>query len=482
MSEARTLRVVAPAGSGKTQTIVERIARRIANGVAPARILLLTFDDSAARTLRGRLIDAMGAGRSPRVATLNAFGYSLLRSWAPSDYLPIATREVQEERLHGAIEALGMKSETHRRSLPAGVEERTYIELFSLFKNSLFDPRSIPEQALADFILASRLADPLVPVSAGRHRAVCAVQALMWLFAAHERAMRESGWMDFDDQKLGAWRTLRANRPLRHRVQHRFTEVVVDEFQDINRLDFELIRIIAHRACLLMAGDDDQAIYGFRGCTADYVLDPERHLGRNVASYELRTNYRNAPNLMQRAERLIRYNRRRIPKRPLAMRRDQATIVVCPCESPEAEAAAAAVAIESRLAEMPAVRPRDIAVLYRVHAQSTHVASALTAGGIPHCTQERARAGERGRVRRPPEDVVHLLTYFKAKGLQWNTVLLIGCNAGVVPHPGAPVEDERRLFYVAMTRAIACLTVSYVAAAGASDTARSPFLAEAGLV
>ncbi|MBA3583594.1 MAG: ATP-dependent helicase [Gemmatimonadetes bacterium] len=484
-STARTLRVVASAGSGKTQTIVERIAHQIRGGLDPCRLLVLTFDAGAARSLRERLAARVGGAGGPPVATLNAFAYRLLRRWVPREHRPIAPRQVRENLLQGVIEALGRKSALHRSALVAG--ERSYEGLFSLFKNALFDPRAPTEPTLAGFILESSHAAPFLPMTRDRALLERSVQALIWLFTAHEHAMGQNGWMDFDDQKLRAWVALRGNGGLRQRVERRYSEVIVDEFQDINRLDFELIRIIARRSRLLLAGDDDQAIYGFRGCTPDFILDPQGHLKRAVASYELQTNYRNAPNLMRQAERLISHNRRRIPKHPVPHRRDKATITVHEAASPEAEAGMVVADIERQLGENPALRPRDVAVLYRMHVQSLPLRAALCAAAIPYTVQDRGDfpgdetagdLGDEGGLR----NGVELLTCFKAKGLQWDTVFLIGCNAGLIPHPRAPVEEERRLFYVAMTRAIAHLRISYIAPFDTGEGAPSPFLAEAGLV
>ncbi|HUP01304.1 MAG TPA: ATP-dependent helicase [Gemmatimonadota bacterium] len=494
-SSARTLRVVAAAGSGKTETIVERIARRISLGLDPGRLLVLTFDTSAARSLRERLAARLGARRElPPVATLNAFGYRLLREHVPAEYRLVAPAAEREALLQEVIEGLGKKSAAHRTALASGTAERSAGDIFGLLKNALFDPRAFdppPASApreLTRFMLESPSAASFLPASSDRRLLARAIEAHLWLFTAHERAMRRRGWMDFDDQKLRAWAALRKSAALRGRVQRRYREVIVDEFQDINRLDFELVRIIAQRSTLIMAGDDDQAIYGFRGCTTDYILDPGSHLGRSVVSCELRTNYRNAPNLLRCAERLIGHNRRRIHKRPTPFRRDLAVIHVHVVATQEAQAVEVASAIQSRVAAGEAGYG-DVAVLYRTHSQNRSVRSALARAGIPHrvvepeagWTQDERDRGGGLRNAAGGGTGVELLTYFKAKGLQWDTVCLIDCNAGIVPHTRSPTEDERRLFYVAMTRAYRQLWIWYRTAPG-QGASPSPFLIEAKLL
>ena len=501
----RTLRIVAAAGSGKTETIVERIARRISRGLDPGRALVLTFDTSAARSLRERLAARLreGGGRLPRVATLNAYGLRLLRQHVPEECRRLASGTEREALLEDVVDALGRKSASHRNALARGTAGRPPGELVSLLKNALFDPRTLDPgdtrtaadpilapRALSLFLLRSPPAAPFLPATRDRRLLARSIQAHLWVFAAYERTMRRRGWMDFDDQKLRAWAALVGSVGLRRRVQERYREIVVDEFQDINRLDFELVRILSARATLILAGDDDQAIYGFRGCTPDYILDPAAHLGRRVVSCELRTNYRNAPNLLERAERLIAHNRRRIPKRPAPFRRDAADIRVRAFPTAESQAAGVVAEIVGRGTTGDRPGSGGAAVLYRTHAQSLPVRRALVAAAIPHVVHEPESDTAGGSASaldaRPPRSGggpagVELLTYFKAKGLQWDSVFLIDCNAGTVPHPGSPVEDERRLFYVALTRAHRRLWIGY-RSVSRGGPAPSPFLYEAGLV
>ena len=89
--------------------------------------------------------------------------------------------------------------------------------------------------------------------------------------------------LGFDDQKLRAYVSIDSQPVLLRAIQSRFSEIVVDEFQDINKLDFVFVKALAEQAVLLVTGDDDQAIYGFRGCTAEYIINLGQHLGRSVA-------------------------------------------------------------------------------------------------------------------------------------------------------------------------------------------------------
>lgn len=487
-SPGRTIRVVAPAGSGKTRTIVARVRARVERGVPAERILLLTFDRAAAASLRRTL----GPGPDgPLVSTLNAYGNALLRERVPEEHAAILSREDRGRILAGLLEGTA--------GIPAAVEARpaAWLALFSRLKNDLFVPWGRPGPALASFLAGDSLGASILPREPAARR-IEAVVAVGRLYGAYDRALRDAGGMDFDDQKLRAWAALDRDRDLRREVRGLWTEVVVDEFQDVNRLDFELVRTLAARATLVVAGDDDQAIYAFRGCSHEFLVELGSRLGRAVDSHPLRTNYRSPPNLLAAADRLIRKNRARIPKRPIAHRRDRAVMTVSAREDPvrEAEAVGEAIARSGRPFS-------DFAVLYRVHVQSLPLQLALIGLGVPFTVRrEDDLTGEEGferlralgadaavlarltpvrEVRRdaPADAGVSLRTIFRAKGLQWPVVHVVGCNEDLMPHRRSGVEEERRLFYVAMTRASEELHLSWIDSRRASRPSR--FLRECGL-
>jgi superfamily I DNA/RNA helicase len=126
------------------------------------------------------------------------------------------------------------------------------------------------------------------------------------------------------------------------------------------------------------------------------------------------------------------------------------------------------------------LRFRDVAILYRVNAQSQSLRAALRSTGIPCVVREEDDGSESPHT--AAADAVSLLTYFRAKGLQWPIVFLSSCNEGLTPHHRSPVEDERRLFYVAMTRASAALHVSFLDPTDGAHPPASRFLRESGIL
>jgi DNA helicase-2/ATP-dependent DNA helicase PcrA len=633
-----TMRMLAPAGSGKTQTLINRVLERVKEGMRPSRLLVLTFDNAAATALRvkleaqlAQLGDTSSSLRDLTISTLNAFGYRLLRDYFPEERRQIIPEGRRHRFARDALDSLKEKSPQRHASLAPNLRTGVYLDFFGILKNELFDPRRFDAQTIADFILGARQSEPFFADSSedGSRRVV---QSLVWLYQAYEQRLIDQKLMDFDDQKLRAFVELRENVDVLSTIQSSRDEVIVDEFQDINRLDFELIRLIAEKASLVVTGDDDQAIYGFRGCSPEYIVNLEKHLGRLVASYELSINYRCPPNIVTHADRLIRHNTRRVPKEPIPARTDNALIKVAALQTAGVEAQVTVALINKVIKGQPGLGFDDFAVLYRTNAQSLPLQVEFVLHDVPYFVRSEDNilenealgrllallrlkltldgAGDRasiddqvmalgsyfrfwnpqqqaaaravlsarsdfiGAIRSPElnaaipktrgsvadafeklraarslqqtleviakdfhgvrgmvgsledamteqvplgevfelanhfggsledfvemmekalararranagkaEDGVQLLTYFKSKGRQWHTVILTTCNEGLIPHSRAPIEDERRLFYVAMTRASANLMISYLGSAIGKRVAPSRFLTEAGLL
>jgi DNA helicase II / ATP-dependent DNA helicase PcrA len=635
-SQEETIRVVAPAGSGKTQTILNRVLQRVREGLNPERILIVTFDNAAASSLltklRAQLEELNLTLNTLRIRTLNAYGYELLRQYFSDEYKPVIPDYRPRKLVQEIKGALKTKSPERHQLLPKGIKDRFYTEFFSLLKNELFDPRRLDPQQLADFIMKSPQAKPFFDSGTGKSVVKQVIEAVIWLFMAYERTLQRENYLDFDDQKLRPYICLKNSTEICEALQGKFSEIIVDEFQDINRLDFALVKLLAERCTLVVTGDDDQAIYGFRNCSPDYIIDLDKYLNRKIASFELKVNYRNPANLVEHSARLIRHNTRRIPKDPIPNVNQRAEIKVVSSLSAGLEAKLIVSFIQKVRRSHGHLNFRDFAVLYRTNAQSlplqvefilseipyyvrqqdnilenevldrllgflklklriqeglqpsahdavltlqayfkfllpvtsnrlhqyferaTDFFEALTTdeilniapfigqsnllpaireavsaaslmdtlnvvakhfkgvrgmiGSLDEAMEERMPLGEifelaanfkgntwqfvktiegalesarRTRAGNDQEQGVALLTYFKSKGLQWHSVILTSCNEGIIPHSRAPIEDERRLFYVAMTRASSNLLVSYVKRACNNAVIPSRFIREAGL-
>jgi DNA helicase-2/ATP-dependent DNA helicase PcrA len=628
------LRVLAPAGAGKTQTQVNRVLSQIRDGQRPDRLLMVTFDRSGSNAIIAKLQEALttSTNRLPLVFTLNAFGQRLLRDYFPGELSPLTDIRKSRSALRNLQTALARDRPDAAQLLPKRIRDRYYLDLFSYLKNELVDPRTCEAKDVIQTLVRIRPAEIFFEAGQAVAEQKLILGALSWLYLAMEKIYRRLELMDFDDQKLRALRCLRLDAQLAGRIQSQFDEIIVDEFQDINRLDFELIKTVAAKARLIVTGDDDQAIYGFRGCTPSYIIDLGKHLGREPKTIELRRNYRCPKNIVHHATRLIRNNTWRIEKSPIAARSQDAAIKVVSALGARIECTLAVSFIERVRKQNPDLSYKDFAVLYRTNAQSLpiqiefvlrnipffvrkednilendvldnllgvlrvrqafhdkieptkddakrcfrafyafasfaqieqferalersssisqllegHVAypgsnTGLTkfheaikslrtrqnlldavvaigkafpglkgvVGSIEDLAQGDVPLGEivelasayRGKPREfidkidgalsraremgsgmDQEHGVSLATYFRSKGLQWHTVLLTGCNQKIIPMVNAPLEEERRLFYVAMTRASSNLYVSYTKRSCGHAVEPSQFLKEAGFL
>lgn len=383
-----TVRLVAPAGSGKTQTVVHRVLSRVRAGIKPSRIVVLTFDNAAAGSLRTKLgeeLTRLSADvRGLTISTLNAYGYGLLREYFAAEYQPIAPEWRPRRLIRECRTKLKEVSPERAALLPGNLEDRFYLAVFSVFKNQIFDPRAAHAQVIADFMLARPTEMPFFEPGVAAEDIKKVIQAVIWLYQRYDQRLTAEKIIDFDDQKLRAYRCLVAEPGVLAALQSRYSEVIVDEFQDINRLDFEFIKAVAAKATLVVTGDDDQAIYGFRGCTPDYIIDLEKHLGRAVTGYELRINYRCPPNIVEHADKLIRHNTRRIAKHPVAHQTTPSQIKVVSSLGAAAESNWIVDMIRRLRQQNGTLEWSDFAVLYRTNAQSLAPQIDFVLGDIPY--------------------------------------------------------------------------------------------------
>jgi DNA helicase-2/ATP-dependent DNA helicase PcrA len=359
---------------------------------------VLTFDNASKSELQSRLQALVGVEVAPR--TLNSFGFDLLKRaiWAKGDARNPADKRQQRDLCSKALRSLRKQSDELIGLLPEKLTAQAYLELFSFLKNRIY---SVREPWHGDDASLGRLIDVLNPIlpwlrapvfgrvdgdAIGEQQLLIALRVLYEDYCA---LLDQSGYIDFDDQKLMAYEHLRDNKALRDRVQSEYREVIVDEFQDLNLLDFELIRLVAEKASLVVVGDDDQAIYEFRGASPEFILDFEGKTGRPTETHVLRTNYRSPGNLVWHASKLIAHNSRRVEKHPTAARAgDKCDIRVHVAPDVAAEAFYLAKWIR-RTHEAGSHRWSEFAILYRMNRQSLILQVALTQQGVPYfCVRE----------------------------------------------------------------------------------------------
>ncbi len=386
------LLVLAGAGSGKTRVITVRIAHLLEKGVRPEQVLAMTFTNKAAAEMRERVAELVGAERAERltVGTFHAFCLRILRENAEHLGFPggisIADAADQLAACKSVLREL--------RIAEASIQPAVLQSRISLLKNRLMDAETFGKQPGDD-------QDDLVARG----------------YARYEEFLRRSRKMDFDDLLLYTLRLLRENEYVREGLQDNFRYVLVDEYQDTNRPQFEIVRsLTAEHRNLCVVGDDDQSIYSWRGADVSKILEFEQHYPEATV-VRLETNYRSTQEILDAANRVIENNPTRHPKelRAHAGRGELVQLVVHENDAREAEYVVRE--IRTRV-DGGRNRYSDFAILFRTATQPRVFEAELRARGIPYVLVGGMSYFDRKEVRdvlaylkviQNPEDEVSLL-------------------------------------------------------------------------
>ena len=496
---------IAPAGSGKTTTLVARAAWLIDTGTPPEAIRAITFNKRAALEMAERLDAAVApldvAPGTVRVRTFHALGREILRD-AGVPVEPLADRPAV------------------LRTVAPWADESTLLRL-----DTLISRLKVELEVPAAAVEADPEAGPIART-----------------YVAYEAAVAATGGLDFDDLILRAIERLENDAALLARWRARCRELLVDEVQDVDRAQLRLALLLAAPANrIFLVGDDDQSIYGWRLADVRRILGLTEHLP-GLRRVDLEVNYRCPRRVVERAVRLVEHNGERFAKRIRAGPRASGTLVLASDASDEtvrlrravetwpADGSTRAVLARTNRELLPAVvvalelglpfrAPRldlllDSPILDELldRARTAEVAGdhplitlgrvrATTAKGSPDGELATALLGwaagfetfavfgsavraSRARLAelRRDDAALTLATAHATKGLEFDHVIVLGMEVGRFPSgrtvaeaedPARAYEEERRLAYVAWTRARRTLTLLY------DPAVPSPFLLEA---
>ena len=535
--------VLAGAGTGKTRAITHRIAYATLTGQHdPRRTLAVTFTSRAAGEMRQRLAELGVEGVQAR--TFHSAALRQLRYFWPRviggtvpEILPSKARV-----LGGVLRRAGFSDPSLARDVAAEIEWAKSSQVTA-----------------SDYIRSSAAARREPPGSLTRDN-------VAELYAAYDERKTEEGLIDFEDVLLLTVGMLDTRPDVADEVRATYRYFTVDEYQDVNPLQQRLLELwLGERDDVCVVGDASQTIYTFTGASSDYLVDFRTRFP-HATEVRLVRSYRSTPQIVGLANRVLasatgRESRLRLELR--ATRDDGPEPTVRSFDDEPGEAAATASAIARLIAEgTPA---REIAVLYRINAQSEVFEEALGEAGIPYVLRGESAFFERGEVREavtrlrgaarggtgggdlgddvrsvlssmnwspeppsgtgavrdrwenllrvvtladdlaaanpdatlsdlvadldqraatqsaPTADGVTLATVHAAKGLEWDAVFVVGLVQGTFPiqyaDTPARMEEERRLFYVACTRARRHLALSWARSrTGRGRRERSPFL------
>ncbi len=327
-SDAERIRLLAPAGSGKTLSLLWRCAEiQKASEKKPQRFLVVTFTRSARDELRARIKndpDLQFLGSHLQINTLNALGFRHLRSQQTG--LKLVTRKDAYNLIDTILRPVWSKNTamepllSNRSNLNALKSD--ILDAFDVLKELGF--RHNTKNQRSSFREHTAW---LETVGLGRYFRTAYHEKLQKMklhseeeqyqflafWAAATEHLYQSNLITFTDQKYGAMLRLEGSSVA---ANQRFHHILVDEFQDVDPLDMNLIKVLVsiHKSTLTIVGDDDQAIFEWRGAVPKFILEPESFLGGNFESHVLGNNYRSPENIVRHAQKLIRNNTIRVMK------------------------------------------------------------------------------------------------------------------------------------------------------------------------
>ena len=344
--------VLAGPGSGKTLVITWRVKWLIEQaGVHPSNILVITFTRAAAREMRQRFEKLMGEERIPVMfGTFHSVFFMILRY----AYHYTGANIIREEEQRGYIKEMIAEKELE-------------IEDEAEFLSGILNEISYVKGEMIDLSLY--------------HSSNCADELFRELYEGYEQKLRGRQRLDFDDMLVFCYELFRERKDILAMWRQRFQYILVDEFQDINRVQYEIVKMLAGDAAnLFIVGDDDQSIYRFRGAKPEIMLGFEKDYPQ-ARRMILDINYRCSQEIVDSSRKLICHNRKRFDKKLKAARGSKVPVVFRTFENAGEECADIVKGIQFYIKK--GVAPEEIAVIFRTNTQPRLLAGRLMEYNIP---------------------------------------------------------------------------------------------------
>ena len=436
------LLILAGAGSGKTSVLTKRIQYRILCGVEPEKILALTFTAKAAAEMRER-VQKLFPNAGVRLCTFHSLALYMLKCKVPNG----AGGECP------AYELLGFK----KMPVPTESSEREFTQALSKLKLKV----KVSRENLFSDCYGAAVSAKLQPL---------------------REAVLESGQVVFEDLIYSAIQLLETNEAARDYFRELWKEILVDEYQDINPSQYRLVKgLLGERKQLFVVGDDDQAIYGFRGADIGNI---ERFCEDFKESTQIRLewNYRSVPNVLYLANGIFKNKPIHLRKMLRAgnlngsggnpLYKENRKPEIWESDNPVEEIQKIVLSVKE-LREGYDLAWKNFAILVRYNRQRLYYEQALRDYNIPVAGDVVTGVGEIENGAATPEvtveDGVHVETVHASKGLQYAVVYYAGLCEKLTPGECTgdrkarkrQLDEERRLYYVGVTRAEACLFLLY---------------------
>ena len=349
------LLVLAGAGSGKTKVLTTRIAYLIESGVEPYNILAITFTNKAAKEMKERVFKLVGEVKDIQISTFHSFGlYIIKRHYNLLGYernFTILDGDDSLVLVKNIVKEMGLNTDDYN---PKAIRNK-----ISGAKNELVYPEEYEKYAGTDF-----------------EEIVCKV------YKKYEERLKNNNSVDFDDLLILPIKLFSVYKDILKMYQERFKYILVDEYQDTNRVQYILVNMLAARyKNIFVVGDNDQAIYSWRGSDYRNILNFEKDYP-DLKSVMLEENYRSTGNILKAANEVIKNNKIRKDKNLWTKHEEGSKIRYHRASDEKDEASYVVKEIKNLLYD--GVRREDIAVLYRTNAQSRNIEEAMLRENIPY--------------------------------------------------------------------------------------------------
>ena len=351
--------VLAGPGSGKTRVITYRIANMVVNkNIKPTSILAISFTKASSIEMKNRALSLSNDFRMNKVTygTFHSVFFRILRYFENYNIESILDEKTKRIGLKNILKGLNIENADDDETIGQVINEISYV------KNELMDKRDFKSEVLTN--------DEFIKV-----------------YNFYEEYKQQMNKIDFDDMLIKTYELLKNNKAALDRVRSVYRYILVDEFQDINKVQFEALKLIANPSNnIFVVGDEDQSIYGFRGSRPDFLLEFEEYFS-NTKKVLLDINYRSKGEIINIANRLIEKNTNRYEKVIKCGQGNGAKVNYISPEDSEEEAVYIAKYIKNKVQE-DYTEYTDFAVIYRTNIQSRALVDVFMDMRIPFVVKD----------------------------------------------------------------------------------------------
>ena len=356
--------VIAGAGSGKTRVLTYKIAYLLSQGMKPWSIMALTFTNKAAKEMKQRIGKLVGDDLAQYLymGTFHSIFSRILRAEAEhigfNNNFTIYDESDSRSLIKAIVKEMGLSDKNYK---PAAVHAR-----ISMAKNCL-QTAEIYESDQDNYIKDKRANMPEI----GK------------IYRAYVQRCKQANAMDFDDLLMLTFQLFRDHEDIRRKYADRFDYILVDEYQDTNKVQMNIVmQLCKEKMRVCAVGDDSQSIYSFRGANIDNILNYQHQL-EGTKLFKLEQNYRSTQTIVEAANSLIKHNRNQIPKDVFSENAKGEKIQYQPAYSDKEEAVIVAKDV-NRIKRQEQCEYSDFAILYRTNAQSRSFEEEFRKQGIPY--------------------------------------------------------------------------------------------------